>query len=192
MADETQTQTDESGNAETGQIATASGDDKATPKGLDALIQKLPLPPKYRTRKYVLGGVGALLALIVIWVQCNAAGGSGPDETLPAPVAAPAPTPEPTAIPREEYQLPRQYAFVHFVNEMAGCYDQNGQVATLEAVEADIMADVPSAVATLMGLYAANRCEEAEPWHQIPGRIGWMLRASGLDPGLPEPEEDTQ
>ena len=59
-------------------------------------------------------------------------------------------------------------------------------------VEADIMADVPSAVSTLMGLYAANLCEEAEPWHQIAGRVGWMLRASGLDPGLPEPEENAK
>ena len=160
-------------------------------KGLDALIQRLPLPPKYRTRKWVLGGAAAILALTLLWVQCNSVSSSSEPEASAAPVAvAPTATPEPTPIPREEYQLPRQYAFVHFVNEMAACYDQNGQVSTLEAVEADIMADVPSAVSTLMGLYAANRCEEADPWHQIPGRIGWMLRASGLDPGLPEPDEE--
>ena len=165
---------------------------KASEKGLDALIQKLPLPPKYRTRKWVLGGLCAAVGLILIWVQCNAASGSGTEEAPIAPVAAATPTPEPTPIPREEYRLPRQYAFVHFVNEMAACYDQNGQVATLEAVEADIMADVPSAVEALMGLYAGNRCEEVEPWHQIPGRVGWMLRASGLDPGIPTPEEETK
>ena len=106
-----------------------------------------------------------------------------------APVAVATPTPEPTPIPRDEYQLPRQYAFVHFVNEMAACYDQNGQVATLETVEADIMADVPNAVGALMGLYSANRCEEAAPWHQIPGRIGWMIRASGINEHLPALEE---
>ena len=162
-------------------------------KGLDALIQRLPLPPKYRTRKWVLGGAAAILALILLWVQCNSVSSSSEPEASVAPVAvAPTATPEPTPIPREEYQLPRQYGFVHFVNEMAACYDQNGQVATLEAVEADIMVDVPVAVSTLMRLYADNLCQEVEPWHQIPGRAGWMLRASAMHeqlPELPKPEE---
>ena len=175
---------------ETENLETQLPEPEKPEKGLDALIQKLPLPPKYRTRKWVLGGAGMLLALVVIWFQCSSVNSSTPaQDTSAAPVAAPTATPEPTPIPREEYQLPKQYAFVHFVNEMSACYGQNGQPATLETVEADIMQDVPLAVSTLMRLYADNQCEEVAPWNQIPGRAGWMLRASGVNQHLPEPPE---
>ena len=187
MADQNEEHTPDTQQPEIEQAETAKPE-----KGLDALIQKLPLPPKYRTRKWVLSGAGMLLALVVIWFQCNSVGGSNNSVAEPPPVAAATTTPEPTPIPREEYQLPRQYAFVHFVNEMAACYDQNGQAATLETVEADIMHDVPDAVGTLMRLYADNQCEEVEPWHQIPGRAGWMLRASGVDEHLPQPEPEEE
>ena len=160
-------------------------------KALDRLIERLPVPPKYRTRKWVFGALGAAVVLIIVLIQCDSVGGSEP-YPLPATVAVPTPTPEPTAIPREEYQLPRQYAFAHFVNEMAACYDQHGQPSTLEVVEVDIMHDVPAAVGTLMRLYADNACEEVEPWHQIPGRAGWMLRASGVDEYLPQPEPEEE
>ena len=96
--------------------------------------------------------------------------------------ADPTPTPDtsilsdrPTPTP-----LPRQYAFTHFVNEMAACYRQRGLEGTLEDVEADIMLDVPLAINELMKLYAAEECEEEYPWHQISGRVGWMLRGSGV------------
>ena len=156
----------------------------AAQQGLKQLWERVP--PKYRTKKWVIGGGIALAVLLFVggdWV-CKASVAPDP---VPTPVAAPTPIPEPTAIPREEYRLPKQYAFVHFVNEMAACYDQAGQPATLESVEADIMADVPMAVSTLMRLYADNRCEEVEPWHQISGRAGWMLRASGMHEHLPTP-----
>ena len=149
------------------------------------------IPPKYRTKKWLIGGGIALVVLIFVAgdSMCKAAAAPPP---APTPVATPTPTPEPTPIPRDEYQLPKQYAFVHFVNEMAACYHQHGQPATLEAVEADIMADVPMGVATLMRLYAENQCEEVEPWHQIPGRSGWMLRASGIDALIPTPESEEE
>ena len=99
-------------------------------------------------------------------------------------MAAAAETPTFTARPTPT-PLPRQYAFSHFVREMANCYQQNGQVATLEEVEADIIHDVPLAVEHLMRLCADNLCEEQEPWHQISGRVGWMLRAA--DVPLPQP-----
>ena len=187
MANQNENQTLDEPTTETGPPEN-KGSEKG-PTGLDALIARLPLPPKYRTRKWVLGGAAALALLLLMWVQCNSVNSSGPDEPVVAPVAVAMPTPEPTPIPRDEYQLPRQYAFVHFVNEMAACYEQNGQVATLETVEADIMADVPNAVGALMGLYSANQCEAAAPWHQIPGRIGWMIRASGINEHLPALEE---
>ena len=166
----------------------------ATPtdkKGLDRLIERLPVPPKYRTRKWFFGAIGAVVLAVIVLVQCNSVGGSAPDPA-PASVSVPTATPEPTPIPREEFQLPRQYAFVHFVNEMSACYDQHGQPSTLEVVEADIMHDVPAAVGTLMRLYADNQCEDVEPWHQIPGRAGWMLRASGVNEHLPQPEPEEE
>ena len=146
------------------------------------------LPPRYQQLRWIVGGAAGAALLIFVMGDCMLKASAAP-EPEPAPVAAATPTPEPTAIPREEYQLPRQYAFVHFVNEMSACYDQNGQPATLETVEADIMRDVPSAVGILMRLYADNACQEVEPWHQIPGRAGWMLRASGINEHLPEPPE---
>lgn len=150
------------------------------------------MPPRYRQKRWLIGAPAGALALLLMLVQCGllSVGGS-PEPVEPAPVAAEVPTPEPTPIPREEYQLPKQYAFVHFVNEMSACYEQNGQPSSLETVEADIMADVPVAVSMLMRLYADNRCTEVDPWHQIPGRAGWMLRSSGMHehlPELPEPE----
>ena len=156
------------------------------PKPLDRLIERLPVPPRYRTRKWFFAGVGAALLLLGALYQTCDTRGAVSQETVDIPPAIPTATPEPTAIPREEYRLPKQYAFVHFVNEMAACYDQNGQPASLETVEADIMQDVPTAVGTLLRLYADDVCEEVEPWHQIPGRAGWMLRASGVNEHLPE------
>ena len=95
-----------------------------------------------------------------------------PDLPDPDPVAAAAETPASTALPTPT-PLPSDYAFNRFVREMANCYQQNGQVATLEEVEADIIHDVPLAVEHLMRLCADNLCEEQEPWHQISGRVGW-------------------
>lgn len=149
------------------------------------------LPPRYQQPKWLIGGAVAAVLLIFVGGDYISKAAASPDPEL-TPAAVATPTPEPTSIPREEYRLPRQYAFVHFVNEMSSCYEQNGQPDTLEAVEADIMADVPGAVGMLMRLYADNICEEAEPWNQIPGRAGWMLRSSGMHehlPALPDPEE---
>ena len=146
------------------------------------------LPPRFRTKRYLI--FGAIVAVLTVFfvrdILVKTASGGDEPTPAPAPVTQAVPTPEPTPIPREEYQLPKQYAFVHFVNETAACYDQFGQPATLEAVEADIMVDVPLAVSALLSHYAANRCGEIEPWHQIPGRMGWMLRASGVDKHLPK------
>lgn len=73
---------------------------------------------------------------------------------------------------------------------MGNCYDQRGIVATLEEVEADIMVDVPLAVNSLLRLYADDLCEEQDPWHQIAGRVGWMLRAADVPlPDLPDPSQ---
>ena len=185
MADQNEPNHQSSNNAATAETT------PAPQKGLDRFIERLPVPPKYRTRKWFFGAVGAAVVAVIVLVQCNSVGGSAPDPA-PATAAVPTATPEPTPIPREEYQLPRQYAFVHFVNEMAACYDQHDQPSTLEVVEADIMHDVPAAVGTLMRLYADNACEEVEPWHQIPGRAGWMLRASGVNEHLPQPEPEEE
>ena len=145
------------------------------------------VPARFRTKRWLISGAIAAGLVVLLAVQCAMDAAARPDAPPPEPVAVATPTPEPATIPREEYRLPKQYAFVHFVNEMAACYDQNGQLPTIENVEADIMVDVPLAVSVLMRLYADNRCEEVEPWHQIPGRAGWMLRASGINQHLPTP-----
>ena len=145
------------------------------------------VPARFRTKRWLISGAIAAGLAVLLAVQCAMDAAARPDAPPPDPVAVATPAPEPAAIPREEYRLPKQYAFVHFVNEMTACYDQNGQVATLETVEADIMVDVPLAASILMRLYADNACEEVEPWHQIPGRAGWMLRASGIHQHLPTP-----
>ena len=101
-------------------------------------------------------------------------------------MAAAAETPTFTARPTLT-PLPRQCAFSHFVRETANCYQRNGQVATLEEVDADIMQGVPLAAERRMRLYADNLCEEQESWRQMSGRVGWMLCAP--DVPLPKPSQ---
>ena len=153
------------------------------------------IPPRYRTKKWLIGGgVAAALVIMVAGNSlCNLA--NAPDDPDPEPVAAadvPTPAPASGLIPDRPTPtpLPSQYAFTHFVEEMANCYEQRGLDGTPEGVEADIMQDVPLAVNSLLRLYTDNLCEERDPWHQIRGRVGWMLRAADVPlPELPEPTQ---
>ena len=151
------------------------------------------VPPRYRNKRWLIGGPVVVLLLLILGGDslCKA----GRSESAPEPVAAVVEVAAPTATPAPVGQddrptpLPSQYAFTHFVNEMADCYQQQGLPSSLESVEADIMVDVPVAVNALMKLYADNLCEEEDPWHQIRGRVGWMLRAADVPlPDLPQAE----
>ena len=115
-----------------------------------------------------------------LYVYANVPSPTLPEPT-PAPASTPAPVPafnpaQPTPTP-----LPSQYAFVHFVNEMTACYEQRGFEADTDQVEADIMQDVPLAINELLKLYAQEECTEIVPWYRIPGRVGWLLRGSGMN-----------
>ena len=166
------------------------------PPGLkDKLLERVP--PKYRAKRYLIGVPTAAVALLVVLIQCNAASGPGsealPDPTPAAVETTPEPTPVTALLPDRPTPMPSQYSFAHFVEEMADCYKQQGLASSPEAVEADIMADVPVAVNALMRLYADNLCQEEDQWHQIRGRMGWMLRAGDVPlPDLPQAEEPQQ
>ncbi len=151
------------------------------------------VPPRYRNKRWLIGGPVAVLLLLVFGGDCLCK--AARSERAPEPVAAvvavaaPTATPEPVIPANRPTPLPSQYAFTHFVNEMADCYQQQGLPSSLESVEADIMVDVPVAVNALMKLYADNLCREEDPWHQIRGRVGWMLRAADVPlPDLPQAE----
>lgn len=153
------------------------------PSLLEKLLERLP--PRYRQKRWLIGAPLGALALLLLLVQCGLmAGGSPEPEPTPAAaeVATPTPTPIPAVLPSRPTPtpLPQQYSFQHFVREMAACYEQRGLDPTLTIVEADIMQDVPLAVTELMRLYSENDCEEEAPWHQIKGRVGWMLRAANV------------
>ena len=161
------------------------------PKPLQQYLERVP--PRYRNKRWLIGGPSAVLLLLVFGGDClcRAAGSESAPEPVAAvvEVAAPTATPEPVILSDSPTPLPSQYAFTHFVNEMADCYQQQGLPSSLESVEADIMVDVPVAVNALMRLYADNRCQEEDPWHQIRGRVGWMLRAADVPlPDLPQAE----
>ena len=101
-------------------------------------------------------------------------------ESAPEPVAAVVEVAAPTATPElviradRPTPLPSQYAFTHFFNEMADCYQQQGLPSSLESVEADIMVDVPVAV---------NAAHEAVRRQPVPGRgsLAPDSRPRGLD-----------
>ena len=145
---------------------------------------RLPLPPRLLTRPWLIGYAVAAGLVVLMMGNClfAYAGTSPPPPPEPTPAPAPTPTPvtalisdRPTPTP-----LPSQYAFVHFVNEMTACYQQRGLEADAAQVEADIMQDVPMAINQLLKLYAVKDCTEVEPWYQIQGRVGWLLRGSGM------------
>ena len=151
------------------------------------------VPPRYRNKRWLIGGPVAVLLLLIFGGDCLCK--AARSERAPEPVAAvvavaaPTATPEPVILAGRPTPLPSQYAFTHFVNEMADCYQQQGLPSSLESVEADIMVDVPVAVNALMKLYADNLCQEEDPWHRIRGRVGWMLRAADVPlPDLPQAE----
>ena len=150
----------------------------------DAGLRRFSLPPHLLTRKWKIGYAVAALAGVVMMGNCLFAYASVPPATPPEPTPAPAPTSTPvTAINPARptpTPLPSQYAFVHFVDEMTACYQQRGLEADTDQVEADIMRDVPLAIDQLLKLYALEECEEVAPWYQIPGRVGWLLRGSGM------------
>ena len=150
----------------------------------DAPLRRFRLPPHLLTRKWKIGYAVTALATVVMMGNCLFAYAGAPPEPTPEPTPAPAATPTPvTALISDRPApppLPSQYAFVHFVNEMTACYQQRGLEADTNQVEADIMQDVPSAIDQLLKLYAQEACEEVAPWYQIPGRIGWLLRGSGM------------
>ena len=137
------------------------------------------------TLPWKIGFAVAALAAVAVMGNCLYAYASAPPPPPPAPTPAPAPTPvpvvafnpaQPTPTP-----LPSRYAFVHFVNEMTACYQQRGLAADNDLVEADIMQDVPLAIDELLKLFAQEECTEIAPWYRIPGRVGWLLRASGMN-----------
>ena len=111
-------------------------------------------PPRYRNKRWLIGGPVAVLLLLVFGGDClckAARSECAPEPVAPAvEVAAPTATPEPVILADRPTPLPTQYAFTHFVNEMSDCYQQQGLPSSLESVEADIMVDVPVAVNALM------------------------------------------
>ena len=144
---------------------------------------------RFRTKRWMVGGgIGAAVILALmgncLYTAVPALTASTPVPTpTPPPVVVPTPTPITALIPDRPTptSLPSQYAFVHFVNEMTACYEQRDlPYSTVEKVEADIMLDVPLAINELLKLYAAQECREVAPWYQIPGRVGWLLRGSGV------------
>ena len=161
------------------------------PNQLQQYLERVP--PRYRNKRWLIGGPVAVLLLLIFGGDCLCK--AARSERAPEPVAAvvevaaPTATPEPVIPADRPTPLPSQYAFTHFVNEMADCYQQQGLPSSLESVEADIMVDVPVAANALMKLYADNLCREEDPWHQIRGRVGWMLRAADVPlPDLPQAE----
>ena len=151
----------------------------------DARRRRFSLPPRLLTLPWKIGYVVAALAATAVMGNCLFAYANVPSPTPPEATPAPAPTPTPvTAINSARPKptpFPSQYAFVHFVNEMTACYQQRGIGADTDQVEADIMRDVPLAIDQLLKLYALKECEEVAPWYQIPGRVGWLLRGSGME-----------
>ena len=155
------------------------------PDTITAPLPRFRLPPRLLTLPWKIGYAVAALAAVAVMGNCLFAYANVPSPTPPEPTPAPAPTPalvaalnpaRPTSTP-----LPSQYAFVHFVNEMTACYQQRGFEADAGQVEADIMQDVPLAINELLKLYAQEECTEIVPWYRIPGRVGWLLRGSGMD-----------
>ena len=150
----------------------------------DAPRRRFSLPPHLLTRPWKIGYAVTALVAVVVMGNCVFAYASAPPPTPPEPTPAPAATPAPVPALISDRPaptpLPSQYAFVHFVNEMTACYQQRGLEAEPAQVEADIMQDVPLAIDQLLKLYAQEECTEIAPWYQIPGRVGWLLRGSGM------------
>ena len=158
-----------------------------TPESPDAARRRFRLPPRLLTLPWKIGYAVVALAAVAVMGNCVLAYANAsppPPEPVPTPAPASAPTPTPVTalIPDRPTPtpMPSQYAFVHFVNEMTACYQQRGFDADTDQVEADIMQDVPLAINELMKLYAQEECTEIAPWYRIPGRVGWLLRGSGM------------
>lgn len=153
------------------------------------------VPPRYRKKKWLIGGISVVVALGLVLFQCGnvAIRAFTAPEPEPEPVAeAAASTPAPAPLARSDRQsrLPSEYAFSHFVNELDDCYDQKGIATTIQETEAEIMTDVPYAVGYLLRHYADGVCAERDDWHRIPGRLAWMLRVGDVPlPELPEPAQ---
>ena len=146
--------------------------------------RRFVLPPSLLTRPLKIGYAVVGLVAVAVMGNCLFAYANAPPPPPPEPTPAPAATPAPVTalIPDRPTQtpMPSQYAFVHFVNEMTACYQQRGFDADTDRVEADIMQDVPLAINELLKLYAQEECTEIAPWYRIPGRVGWLLRGSGM------------
>ena len=137
----------------------------ARPNPLQKYLERVP--PRYRNKRWLIGGPIAVLLLLIFGGDClcKAARSSSDSEPVAAvvEVAAPTATPEPVTLADRATPLPSQYAFTHFVNEMADCYQQQGLPSGLESVEADIMVDVPVAVNALLSLYAETCARRRTP-----------------------------
>ena len=163
-----------------------ASDDK--PKLLDRV------PPRFRKKRWMVGGAIAAVALGLLLFQCTsvairAFAAPEPEPTPAVQVATPTPAPAPLALSDRGSSLPDEYAFNHFVRELDECYQQKGIVLTLQETEADIMADVSYAVGYLLRHYADGVCQEQEDWRRIPDRLAWLLRVGDVQlPELPTAE----
>ena len=147
------------------------------------------VPPRYRKKKWLIGGAVTLAALGLALFQCGnvAIRAFTAPETEPEPAAeatAPTPATASASLSDRASRLPGEYAFSHFVNELDDRYEQKGIATTVQETEAEIMADVPYAVGYLLRHYADGVCAERDNWHRIPGRLARMLRVG--DVPLPE------
>ena len=136
------------------------------PNQLQQYLERVP--PRYRNKRWLIGGPVAVLLLLVFGGDClckAARSSSALRSQWPRwwRWRLPPPRRSRSSLADRPTPLPSQYAFTHFVNEMADCYQQQGLPSSLESVEADIMVDVPVAVNALMKLYADNLCREEDP-----------------------------
>ena len=166
-----------------------------TPETTRKLLDRVP--PRYRKKKWLIGGAITIAALGLVLFQCgNVAirAFTAPEPELEpvaeAETAAPTPATAPASLSDRASRLPSEYAFSHFVNELDDCYEQKGIATTVQETEAEIMTDVPYAVGYLLRHYADGVCAERDDWHRIPGRLAWMLRVGDVPlPELPEPAQ---
>ena len=137
------------------------------------------LPPRFRTRKWVIAGalVSCLLVYVIAqWIDTIASNAVVlPPEPTPAPVAA-----APTTPPLLEPTIPAAYRFEHFIDELHDCHRQRKQNITEVELERQVMADLPGAIAALIEQYETGDCVEPPQLVGIPGRLNWMVRTQNV------------
>ena len=139
-----------------------------------------------------IGGVIAALILVASMVCAGGEEPVPPPEPTPTPEPTPMPTPTPvllaTAIPSIHVQF-TQYRLSHFAYEYGVCFEAEftneavaGSVARFHtaAAEAEILSDIPAAVARLLDAYDTGVCEERSDFSAHPGRGTWLRHWSTI------------